>query len=57
MEAVRARIFNIFFQDHEDILSKLRIMENYGAIIDIKFNNVDRYELTEDFVEFLLMPV
>lgn len=49
--------FQYFFEDHEDILSKLRIMENYGAIIDIKFNNVDRYELTEDFVEFLLMPV
>lgn len=48
--------FQYFFEEHDDILSKLRIMENYRAIIDIKYNDVYRYQLTEDFVEFLLMP-
>ncbi|OYZ42841.1 MAG: hypothetical protein B7Y31_04805 [Novosphingobium sp. 16-62-11] len=49
--------FTLYFEEHDDLLSKLRIMENYGALIDIKYNDIDRYELTEDFVEYLLLPV
>ena len=27
--------------------------ENYGAIVNVTHNDVERYEFTEDFVEFL----
>jgi hypothetical protein len=48
--------FVYYFQDHEELLGKLKVMLNYGALIDIKFNDVYRYEFTEDFVEYLQLP-
>lgn len=48
--------FVYYHEDHSDLLGKLNVMENYGALTDIKFNNVYRYELTEDFVDYLRLP-
>lgn len=45
--------FSYFHEDHDELLGKLKVMENYGAVVDIKFNDVYRYEMTEDFVEYL----
>lgn len=49
-------VFNYFYEQHEELLGKLKVMENYGALVDIKFNDVYRYEITEDFVEYLQLP-
>lgn len=48
--------FTYYYDDHDELLGKLNVMENYGALVDIKFNDVYRYEMTEDFVEYLLLP-
>jgi hypothetical protein len=34
----------------------LKVMQNYGAITETTHNNIDRYEFTEDFVEYLQLP-
>jgi len=46
-------IFSYHFEDHEHLQGKMTMCENYGAIVKITFNNVERYEFTEDFVEYL----
>lgn len=48
------RPFRYYYDDHEHLLNIMRIMEHYGAIRDITYNSVPRYELTEDFVSYLL---
>lgn len=50
-------IFTYHFEDHDNLKPMLRVMQNYGAIIETTHNNVDRFEFTEDFAEFLLLPV
>lgn len=49
-------IFSYYFQDHEHLREKIKLCENYGAVVNITFNNVDRYEFTEDFAEYLESP-
>lgn len=46
-------IFSYYFEDHEYLQEKMTVCENYGAIVNITFNNVERYEFTEDFAEYL----
>lgn len=50
-------IFQYFFEDHLSLKSMLKVMQNYGAIIETTYNNTDRFEFTEDFAEYLLLPV
>lgn len=50
-------IFCYYFEDHDNLKPMLRVMQNYGAIIETTHNNVDRFEFTEDFAEYLLLPV
>jgi hypothetical protein len=42
-----------FFEDHPDLRSKIRILENLGLVYDISFNDVDRFNITEDFADYL----
>lgn len=46
-------IFSYFFEDHEHLRGKMKICENYGAIVETTFNNVERFEFTEDFADYL----
>ena len=46
-------IFSYYFEDHERLQEKMTICKNYGAIVEITYNNVERYEFTEDFAEYL----
>ncbi len=48
--------FTYFLQEHDELLGKLKVMTNYGALVDITFNNVYRYEMSEDFVDYLQLP-
>lgn len=49
-------IFSYLFEDHEQLLEKLKVCENYGAVVNITHNNVDRFEFSEDFAEYLEQP-
>lgn len=49
----RRELFRYFYEDHENLPSAMTIMVHYGAIYDIAFNQVPRYNFTEDFVEYL----
>jgi hypothetical protein len=46
-------LFTYHFEDHPQLLGKLQIMENAGAIYDSAVNNVPRYRLEEEFVDYL----
>lgn len=46
--------FSYYFEDHPELLGKLQICVHYHAIYDVKFNNVDRYNFSENFVDYLL---
>ena len=50
-------IFYYFFEDHDNLKPMLKVMQNYGAIIETTHNNTDRFEFTEDFAEYLQLPV
>lgn len=50
-------IFSYYFEDHDNLKPMLKMMQNYDAIIETTYNNVDRFEFTEDFAEYLLLPV
>ena len=43
-----------YLDDHQDLESKLKILENSKLIIDITYNNVKRYRMTEEFINLLL---
>jgi len=47
-------IFTYHYEDHEYLSSLMTIMEHAGAIYDVTFNNVRRYNFTEEFVSFLI---
>lgn len=46
--------FAYYHEDHPDLLAKLQICEHYGAIYDVRYNQVPRWNFTEDFAEYLL---
>jgi hypothetical protein len=46
--------FSYFFEDHPELLGKLQICVHYRAIYDVKHNQVDRFNFSEDFTEYLL---
>lgn len=47
-------IFRYYTEDHEYIDSIMTIMEHAGAIYDVSFNKVPRYNFTEEFVHYLV---
>jgi hypothetical protein len=42
-----------YFEDHSELEGKVRILQNYGLIQDITYNNVARYNIAEEFAEYL----
>jgi hypothetical protein len=42
-----------FFEDHEDLEAKIRLLKNNNLVNEITFNNVKRFVFTEEFVEIL----
>ena len=47
------KILVYFFEDHEDLEAKIRLLENNNLVNEITFNNVKRFVFTEEFVEIL----
>jgi hypothetical protein len=46
--------FAYYYEDHQFLASLITIMQHAGAIYDVAFNNVPRYNFTEEFVSFLI---
>jgi hypothetical protein len=46
-----------YFEDHSELKSKIRILENFGLVHDISFNDVDRYNITEEFADYLTQNI
>ena len=47
------QILAYFYEDHEDLSDKLVVLANSGAVTDITYNSVDRYLMSEAFVDYL----
>ena len=43
-----------YYEDHKNLDEKMILLENNGLINDIKYNDTQRYILTEDFVGILM---
>ena len=46
-------ILAYYYEDHVDLSHKVTILANIGAVIDIAYNNVDRYLMSEALVKYL----
>jgi hypothetical protein len=42
-----------YYEDHEDLDAKIRLLVNNNLVNDITYNNVKRFVLNEEFVELL----
>jgi len=47
------KILTYYYEDHPDLDSKCRILENLRLIRDIRHNQVARFAIEEDFAEYL----
>jgi hypothetical protein len=43
-----------YLEDHENLPSKIQILENYGLVVDITPSNIKKYRIMENFAEYLL---
>jgi hypothetical protein len=50
----RTPFFAYYFDEHDQLLAVMTIMEHAGAIYSVKYNDVDRYNFSEEFVSFLI---
>lgn len=46
--------FCYYHEDHGELLARLQVFEHYGAIYDVRRNDVPRWNFTEEFAEYLL---
>lgn len=46
--------FQYFYEDHEFLDSLITIMKHVGAVYEVTFNSVPRYNFTEEFVTYLI---
>jgi hypothetical protein len=46
--------FTYYYEDHEYLNSLATILVHHGAIYDVAFNKVPRYNFTEEFVRYLI---
>ena len=49
-----ADILMYYFDDHDELKNKMRILENLDLVMEITYNNTDRYVMSEEFVDYLL---
>jgi hypothetical protein len=47
------KLLTYFYEDHEDLEAKIRLLENNNLVDDITYNNTKRFVFTEKFVEIL----
>ena len=42
-----------YYDDHEDLDNKIRILENYNLVRDVTSTNTRRYRITEEFADYI----
>ena len=42
-----------YYEDHPDLADKIGVLVNEGAVIDITYNSVDRYIISEPLADYL----
>jgi len=42
-----------YFEDHPDLLSKFQVLENNSLVMDITYNNIYRYQMSEELAAYL----
>jgi hypothetical protein len=42
-----------YFEDHPELRQKIRVLENHGLVTEITYNNLDRFSMSEDLVDYL----
>jgi hypothetical protein len=42
-----------YFEDHNDLHSKIQILKNLGLVYEIIYNNVERFTISEELADFL----
>jgi len=47
--------FTYFLEAHDNLRSKVQILENYEFVIDVTRGNTKKYRMMENFVEYLLL--
>ena len=47
------QVVGYYFEEHPALRQKVRILENHGLVQDITYNNVDRFTMSEELVEYL----
>ena len=45
--------FRYYFEDHENLLSKMQILENYGFVVDVTSGKTKKYRMNEEFIELI----
>jgi hypothetical protein len=50
----RTPFFVYYYQDHEYLPALMTILQHAGAFYDVAFNDVPRYNFTEEFVSHLI---
>lgn len=51
----RKKMLAYYYEDHKDLEDKVGVLVNVGAVIDITYNNADRYLMSEALVRYLIM--
>lgn len=46
-------VLSYYFEDHSYLRNKLRILENYGLIYEITYNDVSRFVISEELAAYL----
>ncbi|MEQ3708200.1 MAG: hypothetical protein ABNH38_09935 [Tateyamaria sp.] len=46
--------FTYYHEDHSDLLEKCLVMENYGAVLDVRTGNVPIFRFSEELVDYLM---
>lgn len=44
------------YNEHSELRDKIRILENYRLVIDSTYTNVERFIITEELADYLLLP-
>ncbi len=45
-----------YFEDHQDLRQKIRILENHGLVQNITHTNVERFSISEELADYLKAP-
>ena len=44
-----------YYEDHSELDAKLKVLENLGFVSDITYNNTNRYLITEELADYLIL--